>query len=1455
MADSDWKKRVGIEINFSPESSDDERGSVKSECEADGSMDRLSPRFLDSAEGSLEGMPLTEEDYLNLMTDAYGTTPPRARIRRKERRHREKEEQSGVKKSPKVFYTMRTRRRNTLDSIYLDGLMEKCETNETSHYEEDQYLTESNKRTKRSMKLLRESERDMKLEQVGVRHNSQAPTENEEEEEKTESLPATHPQHGIKVESCNRFMSLTSKPVECQKKILQRKKLVAGQENRLELFNKIAHIIRTGAGEKQSDKLPWRQLSQEEHLWQNELKDLIWLELQAWHADRTLTEQDEYLCKAREKVGTLLDDIMNYKFQSHTPLCPPQQLSAQSSDSGFEGHEECMMGDVGECCPQTGCLSIYCHSCVENQMLALKDVEQLLSRLEKAESLYPSSKAFALHFPLYKSPNFIGRVKAMCLWYNMTKHHRLKLLILGKHFTFLHSKNYNWPALGEEDSGIATDTSAGDVSPRLSRNDSMLKGKSYSKNRKRAVQFDTGSTTSSPSDSNNSNASHVSDGVDVADCLANCFDSRPVSTTAPTCCFSKSDVSCVNPFRKYIEEVLKTKGLRKSLYFLEKLHNHILIKAMLSLSKPEKTLSQDTETLDVNANDSVNTIQDSTTPLDSSQIHDEQEEELKRYGFWSEVAQSLHLPSYRSAFIFLAHIPLDVVYELLQMRLEQKPANPSVLCIRQLMRELKEGLRMAALHRERYLSLIRTTLWDVDEELLKKYEDVSGFDSTCDAVLNLYLEYLQQWVPMVQHERFHKNLLEEEWQFVKSTCMNIPGASTLVGNVFCHIATGMVEAIENYSKTKLKEVMVHKDQENGLDESSTKHDVMLICREFQTLFNELRQKSYKAIFFSRTLVKDLERDDCDESSLDSSLREALEELKSAVLALRFEVASALQSVGVVFRNWNMDHVDDTERQSLNARFREILHLGYKYLFEFHREICRAVTGEARTKLYQGYISFAYQWMDFVKEWCEQGRGSKPRWACQGTEFLMFVTDPIHTCHLTEEEFESFQSAVEKCIAYVIGTASPTIEKRTSSPHIFHGGRGSIEGQRPKSRASSPASRTKSPSYRTSRSMLDTGVSSTVPNTQRSLSANPSFSNDVDVTDDVQDGFTLTVKIPPKDKISRIERVRSAIKNLENDMNNKLLQQELIGSVTDIGSEDRIHIKSRCVTFSWQRGMKIGQGRFGKVYTAVNNETGELLAMKEIQLQPNDHRTIRRVAEELRTFEGITHRSLVRYYGVEIHREEMLIFMEFCAEGTLESLVAATESGLPEPLIRRYTHQLLDAVSCLHRHGVVHRDIKSANIFLTDEGNSLKLGDFGSAVKIKAHTTLPGELQGFVGTQAYMAPEVFMKTNTEGHGRTADIWSVGCVVVEMASGKRPWAEYDSNYQIMFKVGMGETPHAPPTLSEEGHQFLDLCLQHDPRERASAHSLLLHSFVKVDSDDDYSSTLPSVLEDSLKLSSIK
>ncbi|KAH9637079.1 hypothetical protein HF086_013895 [Spodoptera exigua] len=212
-------------------------------------------------------------------------------------------------------------------------------------------------------------------------------------------------------------------------------------------------------------------------------------------------------------------------------------------------------------------------------------------------------------------------------------------------------------------------------------------------------------------------------------------------------------------------------------------------------------------------------------------------------------------------------------------------------------------------------------------------------------------------------------------------------------------------------------------------------------------------------------------------------------------------------------------------------------------------------------------------------------------------------------------------------------------------------------------------------------------------------------------------------------------------------------------------------------------------------------------MKELSVGAGDRRALQRAANELRVLEGVLHPHLVRYYGCELHRvnvaaprricsvnvvecnwvlcvqEEMLLFMELCVEGSLEALVA-TSGALAEHTVRRYTKQLLAAVRELHARNIAHRDIKSGNIFLTNEGHCLKLGDFGCAVKIRANTTAPGELQGFVGTQAYMAPEVFMKSS--GHGRAADIWSLGCVVTEMASGKVKSDENECNCEPGFLI---------------------------------------------------------------------
>ncbi|GBP74936.1 hypothetical protein EVAR_54258_1 [Eumeta japonica] len=453
------------------------------------------------------------------------------------------------------------------------------------------------------------------------------------------------------------------------------------------------------------------------------------------------------------------------------------------------------------------------------------------------------------------------------------------------------------------------------------------------------------------------------------------------------------------------------------------------------------------------------------------------------------------------------------------------------------------------------------------------------------------------------------------------------------------------------------------------------------------------------------------------------------------------------------------------------------------------ELRRVQESEWEVRVSRAIIQFAKSWMKFVVERCDRGRGLRPRWASQGLEFLMLACDPCNTRHLTDDEFEELKNLMDGCISHVIG----------STP----------KGPRQPEPAATP------PPPRRHRHRL-----------HNPLVQAQSVSREVPTPPTPPSEPEPVVNFHMQEVTIHSRRVQEATHDLDSMRDEKLRKMKSVGRVVESTAVTSYEPKLRQVTFKWQRGLKIGAGTFGKVYTVVNTETGQLLAMKEISIGVGDRRALQKAANELKVLEGIIHPHLVRYYGCEIHKEEMLIFMELCVEGSLEALLASG-GALPEPQVRRYTKQLLSAVHQLHARNIAHRDIKSGNIFLTNEGHCLKLGDFGCAVKIRANTTAAGELQGCVGTQAYMAPEVFMKST--GHGRAADVWSLGCVVTEMASGKRPFAEYDSNYQIMFVVGMGGRPQIPSALSDEGQEFCLACLTHDPEERPRAEALKMHHFL--------------------------
>ncbi|XP_049820436.1 mitogen-activated protein kinase kinase kinase 4 isoform X2 [Aethina tumida] len=1251
-----------------------------------------------------------ESDGLGDLDNIYGKTPPRTKILRKNRERKQKER--GAVAVPKVKTPIS--RRNTVSIMY-DELLAKADSNEA---EQDTKRT-----SKRILKLQRGSERDLKLD-IASAQAIGALSQNINEQ-------PTTPIPSYQIEGKNQYLSLSCRTVQCQRsQSVKHPRSILGvlkqQQNeepgdteqdeecpnsRKEFYDTLSLLIRLGSN---SERNPRRGISREETLWQNELKDLIWLELKAFHADRTPMEQDHYLCTARQSVDSILSDIMNFKYDRHST----RRLSTTTIDSG-----------VSEdfCC---GCLSMYCMSCFEAQNDALRQVEGLSRRLEEAENLFPSNKAFAELYPLYNSPEFVGRVKAISLWYNMTKHQRLKLAILNKLVSSLDSRRSMWPLFNEE---------------------ALLEN-------------------GSPSDSNNSSNSSVN-------------NDYPGSMNPLTAFIfnKKNDDNCYyTPYRRYIENVLKTRALHKSLNFLERLHKYVLYKAMLTLKKPD--------------NDEIFT----KTNCESDEL------ELQRYGSHSPEARALNLPSYRSSFIFLAQIPLEVIHAYLMMRLEQKPDNPSPLSMRQLMRELKDGLTIATSERERIIGYVKVAIEGTNESADDYLKKMDVFDNCTLKVFGDYLEYLKKYTLEHAHTSFQKKFLEDEYDFARNLVQYIPKASESMGETFDNILVSILKGIENRFIKRIDD-LIETIPTGSVQE---KQHILYICRELQTLFNEERENCMKTMAFCRTVMK-------------GGIMEAecIKNLAMTIIQFKCVIPTAIGKVQVIFERISLASFDDNDKASLNSRIREILMQGYRFGFEFYREMTEGAPGMWRERLIKNMVHFANLWMKFVTERCERGRGMRPRWANQGLEFLMTVCEPANTKYLSDTEFEELKRSMDECISHVIGTTAPS--SAASSSDILGSPRTSLEHIRVRSRGSSPSPR---PTYKSQRSA---GRKTSTEQSSPLIDQTDGFHRR---DDSGCNSPSVKIKLP----LTPMERCREAVENLETEMDSRLRKQELIGKVLDCNTENKSHIRRRYVNFSWQRGIKIGQGRFGKVYTAVNINTGEMMAVKEIPLQHNDMVTIKRVAEEIKNLEGIHHKNLVRYYGVEVHKDEMLLFMEFCAEGTLENLVAATETGLPEVLVRRYTYQLVSGVATLHDHGIVHRDIKTANIFLTDEGNCLKIGDFGCAAKIKFNSTMPGELKGFVGTQAYMAPEVFTKNMTEGHGRAADIWSVGCVVVEMASGQRPWANFDSNYQIMFKVGTGQSPEPPIDMIDEGLDFLALCFKHDPKQRATAHELLAHNFCKVGDD---------------------
>ncbi|EDK43085.1 hypothetical protein LELG_01263 [Lodderomyces elongisporus NRRL YB-4239] len=301
--------------------------------------------------------------------------------------------------------------------------------------------------------------------------------------------------------------------------------------------------------------------------------------------------------------------------------------------------------------------------------------------------------------------------------------------------------------------------------------------------------------------------------------------------------------------------------------------------------------------------------------------------------------------------------------------------------------------------------------------------------------------------------------------------------------------------------------------------------------------------------------------------------------------------------------------------------------------------------------------------------------------------------------------------------------------------------------------------------------------------------------------------------------------------------------------------------------NWLKGAKIGSGSFGTVYLGMNPYTGELMAVKQIPLHPaaeagasagttpnnvdgsprspnkpgrytkqiafqNDplqKKVMEEQEREMMLLKELNHENIVRYFGSKTDDKYLNIFLEYVPGGSVQTMLNSY-GPFEEPLIRNFIRQVLIGLSYLHGEDIIHRDIKGANILIDIKG-TVKIGDFGISKKVSTideedeDFKRTGKRASLQGSVFWMAPEVVKQTT---YTKKADIWSVGCLIVEMFTGKHPFPNL-SQMQALFKIGNHVSPESPEWCTIEAKRFLEKTFELHYDRRPDAIELLADPFL--------------------------
>ncbi|PWN34813.1 kinase-like protein, partial [Meira miltonrushii] len=254
----------------------------------------------------------------------------------------------------------------------------------------------------------------------------------------------------------------------------------------------------------------------------------------------------------------------------------------------------------------------------------------------------------------------------------------------------------------------------------------------------------------------------------------------------------------------------------------------------------------------------------------------------------------------------------------------------------------------------------------------------------------------------------------------------------------------------------------------------------------------------------------------------------------------------------------------------------------------------------------------------------------------------------------------------------------------------------------------------------------------------------------------------------------------------------------------------------------QLGNCIGRGQFGSVYRALNLNTGQMVAVKRIKLNNRSEDEVTQLMHEVELLKSLVHPSVVKYEGLVRGEDVVSIVLEYVENGSLLHTLKAF-GNFPEKLVASYVVKILEGLNYLHEMKVVHCDLKAANILTTKNGN-VKLSDFGVSLNLKAAEDL--KKNDAIGTPNWMAPEVI---ELKGASTAADIWSLGCTIIELLTGKPPYGDMLA-MSAMWRIVEDDCPPLPKNISNTLHEFLTHCFQKDPALRPSAAMLCEHAWLR-------------------------